>query len=251
MNLLQKQITEMQDQLNALTASSENKIAIEEYAVIIDTLNPVGEQAKIQYKDRVVLGNLPGDSALIMLTDNETDHLYAAQSIINEFIGLWNELDYKVRQGDILLETKQAVEKLNNDLQETNRKAWSEWLNELAARFETADAALDSQKDIPGLQQIVHEYRTNQRIFNDLKLQIPSDKSVINEILSLTESLENLLKKMDFDLPKAVKIFFERINNPEYGYQFPLELLTVEVIEWLKSNNELRSYMVKRKGMRQ
>ena len=249
MNPLQNQIAELEKLLVVLQSSGENKITMQEYASIIGSMDPVRGNLKEKYTSREILGGLPGNRALIGLNEEESEQLKISQTVIGEFIHLWNELDYKSRQDDILDNAKQVIDKLNSKIEITNKDAWNEWIGDLLERFEVVDAALDSQNDVPSLRHVISEYRSKRDEFRKLTSSIPDDASIIEQISSLTDTLESLRGKMIFNLPEAVKKFFEYLSDPARGHQFPLVLLTKDVIQWLDKNNELINYVVKRKGV--
>jgi hypothetical protein len=249
MNLLQNQITEMSEQLELLDSSNENKVAMHEFAVIIERLHPVREELLSQKDSRMLLGNLPPGHQIEKLTVDGIAQAESVQFLLDKFVGVWDEKNYEAREDDSLDNARLAIDTLARDLSSLNSQTWDKWLGHLAARFETADAALDSQKDVSGLQDVVQKFREKRDLFRELTNSIPDDSDIIDEISSLVDELEILRSKMDFDLPEEVKVFFEKISDQFAGYQVALTFLTPEVIQWLSDKGELKNFTVRRKGM--
>lgn len=75
--------------------------------------------------------------------------------------------------------------------------------------------------------------------------QLPQDTAAIEQINRLAKQLEATAREFDYDVPGAVKAFLEAVQSVAGA---PLDLLTPEVVDWLKANNSFDAYRISAKG---
>lgn len=75
--------------------------------------------------------------------------------------------------------------------------------------------------------------------------QLPQDAASIEQVKRLAEQLETAAQGFNFDVPEAVKAFLEAVQSVAGA---PLDLLTPEVVDWLKANNSFDTYRISAKG---
>lgn len=94
---------------------------------------------------------------------------------------------------------------------------------------------------IPGNKEALDRYRLLYQKYIKFRSNIPKDD---DEFIILGEVADQLagIHFEENDIPDDVRRFFEATNAGA-----SLELLTVEVIEWLRSNNLLNRYVVRAK----
>jgi len=77
--------------------------------------------------------------------------------------------------------------------------------------------------------------------FGQYRKKAPQTGEGFNELRDLSKQLEQV--KFQEDVPQSVRLFFEATSTGA-----GLELLTPDVVEWLRENNLLRSYVVRAKA---
>jgi hypothetical protein len=73
----------------------------------------------------------------------------------------------------------------------------------------------------------------------------PVDATTIDEVKHLAQQLEVAAHAFNFDVPEAVKAFLEAVQSVGGA---PLDLLTAEVIKWLKANQSFDAYCISAKS---
>lgn len=69
----------------------------------------------------------------------------------------------------------------------------------------------------------------------------PNDGSMIDEVKRLAKQLESVAHAFNFDVPDSVKAFLEAVQSVAGA---PLDLLTPEVVDWLKTNHSFDAYRI-------
>jgi hypothetical protein len=77
--------------------------------------------------------------------------------------------------------------------------------------------------------------------FISYKTKIPIGEQDFKNLKELSDKLSSIEFQVGEDVPESVKIFFDAINLTGAS----LELLNIEVINWLKENNLLNNYVVR------
>jgi hypothetical protein len=75
--------------------------------------------------------------------------------------------------------------------------------------------------------------------------QLPQDAASIEQVKRLAQQLETAAQGFNFDVPAAVKTFLEAVQTVAGA---PLDLLTPDVVDWLKANNSYEAYRISAKG---
>jgi hypothetical protein len=88
-------------------------------------------------------------------------------------------------------------------------------------------------------------YRGLHQRLQALFQQLPQDAAAIDQVTEVAKELEATAQGFDFDVPQAVKAFLEAVQSVAGA---PLDLLTPEVVNWLKANNSLDTYRISAKG---
>lgn len=94
---------------------------------------------------------------------------------------------------------------------------------------------------IPGNKEAIERYKVLYQSFIKYRSNIPKDAEEFKALRIISEQLAEI-KFEDKNIPDDVRKFFEATNTGA-----SLELLTSEVIEWLRSNNFLNRYVVRAK----
>lgn len=94
---------------------------------------------------------------------------------------------------------------------------------------------------IPGNKEALDRYKMLYQSFVKYRTNIPKDAEEFMALKAISDQLSEI-KFEDKDIPDDVRKFFEATNTGA-----SLDLLTNEVIEWLRSNNLLNRYVVRAK----
>jgi hypothetical protein len=92
----------------------------------------------------------------------------------------------------------------------------------------------------PENKEALESYKLLYQGFIKYRSNIPKDVEEFKSLREMSEQLGQI--KFQEDVPEDVRKFFEATNMGA-----SLELLTIEVIEWLRCNNLLSSYVVRAK----
>ena len=83
------------------------------------------------------------------------------------------------------------------------------------------------------------QYRVLHQALDTAFLAAPADQATIDQVKRLAKQLE--AQTFNFDVPEAVKKFLEAVQSVAGA---PLDLLTPEVIDWLKANQSFGAYHI-------
>lgn len=92
----------------------------------------------------------------------------------------------------------------------------------------------------PENKESLARYKILYQNFNKYRSNLPKDADDFKSLQMISEQLAQI--KFQEDVPDDVRKFFEATNTGA-----GLDLLTIDVIEWLRSNNLLSSYVVRAK----
>ncbi len=85
------------------------------------------------------------------------------------------------------------------------------------------------------------QYRTLHQALDTAFSAAPADQAAIDQIKRLAKQLEMTAQAFDFNVPEAVKRFLESVQSMGGA---SLDLLTPEVIDWLKANHSFDAYRI-------
>ena len=93
--------------------------------------------------------------------------------------------------------------------------------------------------------QALERYRTLHQALDAAFMAAPADQAAIEQVKRLAKQLEVVSQAFNFDVPEPVKAFLEAVQSVAGA---PLDLLTPEVVRWLKANNSFDAYRISAKG---
>jgi hypothetical protein len=93
--------------------------------------------------------------------------------------------------------------------------------------------------------QALERYRTLYQALDAAFAAAPTNRAAIEEVKRLAQQLERAAQGFNFDVPEAVKAFLEAVQSVTGA---PLDLLTPDVVDWLKDNNSFDAYRISAKG---
>jgi hypothetical protein len=89
------------------------------------------------------------------------------------------------------------------------------------------------------------QYRALHQALDTAFSAAPADQTAIDQVKRLAKQLETTSQAFNFDVPEAVKKFLEAVQSIGGA---PLDLLTPEVIDWLKTNRSSDAYRIIARG---
>ena len=110
------------------------------------------------------------------------------------------------------------------------------------AFFSDPDKRSRELTQTPENQRLLNAYRSTYTTFIKYKNTFPESNEAFEELRNASETLAQI--RFDEDIPNSVKLFFEATNRGGAS----LELLTDEVVTWLRTKNSLGSYIVSAKN---
>lgn len=247
METLNEQIALLDAQLQLNQQAHNARHILEQYELIRTPLFNANSSLDTMYKRSLLLRELPGDySQKMAYSEDVRRTAKSALSAIGTFAARWQSEDYESRQGN---ELSVATNSLNNLISSGSvevEQCWQSWRESLESLVALEDLLLESQRNIPGLEEIYKAFVKNRQEFRALVAKFPKDVSDIKRLEQLSDTLQKLRDQMQFDLPQEVAIFFKQLDS--LARKVSLSTMTPEVFEWLRSHNLLDAYVVSRKG---
>jgi hypothetical protein len=93
--------------------------------------------------------------------------------------------------------------------------------------------------------QALERYRTLYQALDAAFAVAPADRAAIEQVRRLAKQLETTAQAFNFNVPEGVKAFLEAVQSVAGA---PLDLLTPEVVDWLKANNSFDAYRISAKA---
>jgi hypothetical protein len=87
----------------------------------------------------------------------------------------------------------------------------------------------------------LEQYRTLHQELDAAFNAAPTDPAAIDQVKRLAKQLEAAAHAFNFDVPEAVKAFLEAVQSVAGA---SLDLLTPEVVDWLKTNHSFDTYRI-------
>lgn len=247
METLNKQIALLEEQLQLNQKADDARHILGEYKAIFDPLSKVDSSLKTVLDYYKTLQVLPEDAPKKMAFSGEVkDAAKKTIFILKAFTERWKKEEHEARQGNDLANAKQSLESLSLFCQGEVERCWLGWVNFLESLVRLEEVLLQSQKNIPGMEEIFSGFVKARSRFRELVEELPTDPDVIYELKILREKMIKLKGKMNFDLPQDVSIFFKDLDI--YNSKVSLSSLTPGVLKWLSENNMLGEFVVSRKG---
>ena len=126
-------------------------------------------------------------------------------------------------------------------LKEFQLQQWQEYFDSHFFGGETPEIKKSMLPSTPFNLSSLQTYSEIYPNFIRYKIRIPIDEQDFKNLKELSDKLSTIEFQVGEDVPESVKIFFDAINLTGAS----LELLNIEVINWLKENNLLNNYVVR------
>ena len=237
---LTDQISELEVEFHKVSQGQSNEVAIRDLNLVYQNLSPSLDELKINATHRVTCRELPGEFALVQLSDEEVGGAEKAVAAITAFLAEWDDLDnkYEIGQQDVCHNTRDAVENLNVLLQTTSDTAYTSWKKQVRDVINVSDSDLDKQDTSPDLKMNAEQYRSLYQRLQDV-LDVPDPTlATIGKIETLKKEVLETLDKMEFNQPDDVIKLFKYLKQIGNSGRAPLSLLTEDVLKWMKEEGQ-------------
>ncbi len=144
-------------------------------------------------------------------------------------------------EGRTFTNLRSAVTKVIEAYEEVIKTAWSDWVQQQSPRI--VDAELVPFAQNPDYRVLVEQIRRQLEVLRRAERDVAESAQDFQNLESLAAKARELLGKLPTDAPKEVKAFLAATNTREGA---PLTLLTAEVLDWLRKNNQLDNYRIRR-----
>jgi hypothetical protein len=177
---------------------------------------------------------------------SDLELISSAITKFDEFERAWGDENYKVQQKDSYIHARDMLKELSEKIKAANEDCWRKWLALIDKRVFIEEQVLESQKYNPTQKDNYEKFNIEISTLEALKRNRTVTKDNAIRIQELRDSLENLKAQFDLsDFPKDVARFFKAVNSRFESAT--LDLLTPQVLDWLKSNSQLTNFKVERK----
>lgn len=276
MSTLRQQLAEMQQQLDLSVQANKATMIIEKCGVVLsktDTVVGHYSRLKSQY---TALQRLPLELR-VDWSEEQRNQLKNAANSVNNLQSQWSRwlnnqthaaaaidaqnvdepLDekeaaqestaYDIIQNDSLTNCVNLTLSLHRTLSDQLKSAWEEWLQVMHQQIHVDSKTLDAQQKVDKYKTIADEYLSLRGKYDLLIQSLPENGERILQITAMSDQLHSLREAMNTDdWPEAVRLFFERINDPLRGKP-TLSALTPEVLNWLQDEDMLEDFVITRK----
>jgi len=246
MATLNQEISQLKEQLDLSQKSGEAQHIISEYGQIFKRLKTPSDILHSSLEQYQILKKLPHDAPIkISVSEELKEQVQISAQSLKVFVEKWEELDYSSRQIDELDNAKVSLGTFNERFGQGIKDCWLAWTEKLENACGLDDFLLESQKSIPGLEEVYLQYKDSQSNFNNLLLSIAASEDAINQLEKQSEIMIGLKGQMQFKLPDEVSAFFKQLTNNTNG-QVSLSMMTLNVFEWLQKKDLLKQYVLRR-----
>jgi hypothetical protein len=138
-------------------------------------------------------------------------------------------------------ELTKNLDSLISNTRSTQNNDWSSYFTNTFFGGLDPDTRSQELAKTPENQRLLMEYRNFYSNFIKYKNNYPTTQQMFVELREISSRLTQI--KFEEDLPEGVRQFFDAANRGGAG----LELLTNEVVEWLRNKDSLNKYIVRAK----
>jgi len=210
---------------------------------IADELKALADELQCVINSYLVLRqHFPGEGDSPLIAPLSSEHLDQARVLLKQFRQAYDEKHEKVRQSDAMPNLTDKLKTLTSELDEYVQPAWRDYVAELRNRWLVNMSLFDGQLHIQERKIVYDKYQQLSKAFNQITCRVPKSSNELKDILKLQCQLEELHEKMDLDIPAGVDQFLKVVGKGGAT----LDLLTDEVLQWLRANDNVDSYRIKR-----
>ena len=134
-----------------------------------------------------------------------------------------------------------AAESANQLLREASCEQWRQFVESLG-HIDSAAVLEGRMLKTPSNEAILTKYREHYAKYQSaVRVELPSSASARLDLTSTVANLQELREQLKGSAPEAVRVFLKAIENGGAS----LELLTPEVFEWIRENDDQNRFVVK------
>lgn len=146
-----------------------------------------------------------------------------------------------IKEGRTFTNLKSAVTKVVEGYEEAIKTAWSDFVQGQLPRV--VDAELVPFAQNPDYRTLVEQIRRQLDLLRREEREVAESAADFQSLENLTAKVRELLGKLPTNAPENVKAFLAATNTREGAL---LTMLTTEVMDWLRKNNQLDNYRIRR-----
>jgi hypothetical protein len=134
-----------------------------------------------------------------------------------------------------------AAESANQRLRDAGREQWRQFVESLG-HIDSSAILEGRMLKTPSNEVILAKYKEHYAKYQAaVRVELPSSPTARLELTSTVASLQELREQLKGSAPEAVRVFLKAIENGGAT----LELLTTEVFEWIRENDDPNRFVVK------
>ena len=134
-----------------------------------------------------------------------------------------------------------AAESSNQLLREAAREKWRQFFESLG-HIDSVAVLEGRMLKTPANEAILAKYREHYAKYQSaVRVELPSTPSAREDLTSTVAALQELREQLKGSAPESVRLFLKAIENGGAS----LELLTPEVFEWIRENDDPTRFVVK------
>ena len=234
-------LTDLHRQVKIINKGNNSDTLVNELQILIDDFNPLVDRLTETKKRAVLLMNEGVD---ITIENELQDKIFKSNSTIKSILTKFTrDLDPTTIKRNCKNFTDgfgNTIDRLDNSLLDS----WKAFLTNGKIFKDPADFTVNLAQNSENKKNLT-DYRPKFENYNLAKSKVPETSKELHEVRSLAESLNEIYTRFKFDnIPDSVRIFLEKVSEQEGAR---LDLLTDEVLDYLKRTNTILNYAV-RKG---
>lgn len=149
-----------------------------------------------------------------------------------------------LKTNGLLTNTLRALKKLVSSHQRHLDNAFNDFVRSKYGGINPRDLNLSAAKT-PKNTELIQNFKVEYDRFRQAQNVTPITTEVLNDIETIGSNLQEIIKKVDFDVPDEVKNFFNGIENGGAD----LNLLNETVINYLRENNMIADFKIFKTGV--
>jgi hypothetical protein len=149
-----------------------------------------------------------------------------------------------LKTNGLLTNTLRALKKLVSSHQTHLDNAFNDFVRSKYGGINPRDLNLSAAKT-PKNTELIQNFKVEYDRFRQAQNVTPITTEVLNDIETIGSNLQEIIKKVDFDVPDEVKNFFNGIENGGAD----LNLLNETVINYLRENNMIADFKIFKTGV--
>ena len=149
-----------------------------------------------------------------------------------------------LKANGLLTNALRALKRLVSSHQTNLDDAINDFIRSKYGGINPRDLNLSAAKT-PKNTELIQNFKVEYERFRQVQKAMPITTEVLDDIETIGSNLQEIIKKVDFDVPDEVKNFFNGIENGGAG----LDLLNETVINYLRENNMIADFKIFKTGV--